>query len=101
MFAEVTHAKGVECGLLINGLVPVCLATIPVQLAVSEIASACEDAIVGPRNAADVDRCLAGIADNSCDETCSNAPFEGCEAFGELPSGADGGGVVACGAQCL
>ncbi len=95
-FAEVTHDKGVECGLLINAAIPLCLANIPNALSI--IADECEMAIVGPRNRADVDRCVAGIADNTCAEACSDAPFEGCEAFDELPGD---GGVTCDPVMCL
>jgi hypothetical protein len=83
-FAEVTCAKGQECGLLIPVAAPVCLRCDAVAIAI--IAGECESNLSGPRNRADVDRCLDGIADNTCAEACSDAPFDDCEAF-ELPSG--------------
>lgn len=95
-FAEVTCAKGQECGLVIPAAIPVCLQCN--AFAIETIAGACEMDLGGPRNAADVDRCLDSIADNSCAETCSDAPFDGCEAFDELPSG---DAAVTCDPQCL
>lgn len=97
-FAEVTCSKGAECGLVIPQPVRSCLECN--ALIVGIIASECENDLGGPRSAADVDRCIDSIADNTCEETCSDAPFEGCEAFAELPSGG-GTGLVECDAQCL
>lgn len=97
LFAEVTCAKGAECGLVIPQPVRSCLTCNALVLGI--IASECENDLGGPRNAADVDRCVDSIADNSCEETCSNAPFDGCEAFAELPTG--GGVGVECDEQCL
>jgi hypothetical protein len=99
-FAEVTCAKGAECGLVIPAPIRFCLACTAGNVAI--IAGECEAAISGPRSAADVDRCLDGIADNTCEETCSDASFEGCEAFEELPTDGDDGVPVTCDpAMCL
>lgn len=97
-FAEVTCDKGAECGLVTPLTFRPCLAPCD-ALVIGIIANECESSLGGPRNAADVDRCIDSIADNSCEQTCSGAPFDGCEAFAELPSG--GGVGVECDEQCL
>lgn len=99
LFAAATCAKGAECGLVLAATATqvVCLDCNPETLGL--IADACEQALMGAKDADDVDGCLANVAAASCDDACADADVPGCEVFAELPD-ADDDEPVVCDAVC-
>jgi hypothetical protein len=99
LFAAATCAKGAECGLVLAATATqvVCLDCNPETLGL--IADACEQALMGAKDADDVDGCLANVAAGSCDDACADADVPACEVFAELPD-ADDDEPVVCDAVC-
>ena len=84
LFAEASCAKAADCGLVLAelGAQLICIDCNAATL--QTIATACEGDLTGPKNAADVDRCIANTTSASCEDVCAEADVVGCEVFDEL-----------------
>jgi len=97
-FAEATCDKAAECGLVLREVATqlVCVDCNPTALQL--IAGACAGDLAGPKNAADVDRCIANSEAASCADVCADADVAGCEVFDELEGDGD---PIVCDPLCI
>jgi hypothetical protein len=97
LFAQVSCDKAVECGLV---LLRVATQLVCVQCdaaSLSLIQSTCERDSPRDKDKAAVDRCVANISSQACQQACMSLDVPDCDAFGDLPAGTQ---APDCDARC-
>jgi hypothetical protein len=100
MFSATICAKASQCGLVLGRMDAQLICIDCSEAALALIAAQCETDLVGPKDAAAVDRCLANGAMASCTDVCADADVPDCEVLDELQGGSQGT-PVECDAACV